>query len=52
MTLVDLAEGVGITVANLSILKNDRAKAIRFTTLTSICDALACTPGDLFSVTD
>ena len=52
MTLVDLAEGVGITVANLSILKNDRAKAIRFTTLTSICDALACTPGDLLSVTD
>lgn len=52
MTLVDLAEAVGITVANLSILKNDRAKAIRFTTLTAICDALDCTPGDLFSVAD
>lgn len=50
MTLVDLADEVGITVANLSILKNDRARAIRFTTLTSICDALACTPGDLFSL--
>jgi len=50
MTLVDLADAVGITVANLSILKNDRAKAIRFTTLTAICDVLDCTPGDLFSV--
>ena len=50
MTLVDLADAVGITVANLSILKNDRAKAIRFTTLTAICDVLGCTPGDLFSV--
>lgn len=50
MTLVELAEVVGITVANLSILKNDRAKAIRFTTLTSICDALDCSPGDVFSV--
>jgi len=50
MTLVDLADAVGITVANLSILKNDRAKAIRFTTLTAICDALGCTPGDLFTV--
>lgn len=50
MTLVDLADAVGITVANLSILKNDRAKAIRFTTLTAICDVLGCTPGDLFSL--
>ena len=50
MTLVDLADAVGITVANLSILKNDRAKAIRFTTLTAICDVLGCRPGDLFSV--
>lgn len=50
MTLVDLADSVGITVANLSILKNDRAKAIRFTTLTAICDALDCTPGDVFSI--
>ncbi len=52
MTLVDLADAVGITVANLSILKNDRAKAIRFTTLTAICDVLGCTPGDLFSIAD
>lgn len=51
MTLVDLADAVGITVANLSILKNDRAKAIRFTTLTAICDVLNCTPGDMFSIT-
>ena len=50
MTLVDFADAVGITVANLSILKNDRAKAIRFTTLTAICDVLDCTPGDLFSI--
>lgn len=50
MTLVDLADAVGITVANLSILKNDRAKAIRFTTLTAICDVLGCAPGDLFSL--
>jgi len=50
MTLTELAETVGITIVNLSVLKNDRAKAIRFTTLTAICDALACTPGDLFVV--
>ena len=52
MTLVDLADAVGITVANLSILKNDRAKAIRFTTLTAICSVLACTPGDLLSIAE
>ena len=52
MTLVALAEQVGVTVANLSVLKNDRAKAIRFSTLTAICDALQCSPGDLFSVAD
>lgn len=50
MTLVELAAVVDITVINLSILKNDRAKAIRFSTLTAICDALGCQPGDLFSV--
>ncbi len=50
MTLVELSDLVGITVANLSILKNDRARAIRFSTLTSICDALDVQPGDLFSV--
>lgn len=50
MTLVELSDLVGITVANLSILKNDRARAIRFSTLTGICDALGVQPGDLFSV--
>lgn len=51
MTLTELADAVGITIVNLSVLKNDRAKAIRFSTLTSICDVLDCQPGDLFSVT-
>ena len=50
MTLTELAQRVGITVVNLSILKNDRAKAIRFTTLTRICDVLDCQPGDVFSI--
>ena len=50
MTLIDLAERVGITPVNLSILKNDRAKAIRFSTLSAICEALGCQPGDLFSI--
>ena len=50
MTLTELAERVGVTVVNLSVLKNDRAKAIRFSTLTAICDALDCTPGDLLSL--
>lgn len=52
MTLAELAERVGVTVVNLSVLKNDRAKAIRFTTLTAICRELRCQPGDLFSVQD
>jgi putative transcriptional regulator len=51
MTLTELADRVGVTVVNLSILKNDRAKAVRFSTLTLICDALGCQPGDLFTVT-
>ena len=50
MTLTVLAETVGITPVNLSILKFDRAKAIRFSTLSAICDVLDCQPGDLFSV--
>jgi putative transcriptional regulator len=50
MTLVELSELVGITVANLSILKNDRARAIRFSTLTAVCDVLEIQPGDLFTV--
>ncbi|MFJ8946120.1 helix-turn-helix domain-containing protein [Streptomyces sp. NPDC102395] len=50
MTLSELAARVGVTVANLSVLKNDRAKAIRFSTLTAICHELDCQPGDLLSV--
>ena len=45
----ELAERVGITPANLSILKNDRAKAIRFSTLAALCRELDCQPGDLLS---
>jgi len=51
ITIVELARRTGITVATLSVLKNNRAKAIRFSTLTAICHALACQPGDLLSVT-
>ena len=47
MTLTDLADRVGITLANLSILKTGKAKAIRFSTLEAICAALNCQPGDL-----
>ncbi|MGW6318135.1 helix-turn-helix domain-containing protein [Streptomyces sp. NPDC055099] len=47
MTLTELAERVGVTHANLSILKNGRARAIRFTTLTRVCEVLNCRPGDL-----
>jgi putative transcriptional regulator len=50
MTLTELADRVGVTVVNLSILKNGRAKAVRFSTLTLICDVLGCQPGDLLSV--
>lgn len=50
MTLAELSERVGLSVVNLSILKNNRAKAVRFTTLTALCDALDCSPGDLFSL--
>jgi putative transcriptional regulator len=49
MTLVELADKVGVTVVNLSVLKNNRARAIRFSTLTAVCDVLDCQPGDLFS---
>ncbi len=45
--LNDLSEKVGITEANLSILKNDKAKAIRFSTLQALCKVLDCQPGDL-----
>ena len=47
MSVTELAEKVGITMANLSILKNDKAKAIRFSTLAAICQALQCQPGDI-----
>jgi putative transcriptional regulator len=50
MTLTELAQRVDVTVVNLSILKNGRARAVRFSTLTAICDVLACQPGDLLSV--
>jgi putative transcriptional regulator len=50
MTLAALAEAVGVTVVNLSVLKNNRAKAIRYSTLTAICDVLGCSVGDLLSV--
>ena len=50
MSLVELSARAGVTVANLSVLKNDRARAVRFSTLTAICDALGCTPGELFSI--
>jgi putative transcriptional regulator len=49
MTLTDLAHRVGITIVNLSILKNGRAKAIRFTTLTKLCEVLDCQPADLLT---
>jgi putative transcriptional regulator len=49
MTLTELSERVGVSVVNLSILKNDRARAIRFSTLTRLCEVLGCQPGDLLS---
>lgn len=49
MTLTELSERVGVTIVNLSILKNGHAKAIRFTTLTKLCQALDCQPADLLS---
>ena len=50
MSLVQLASLTGITVANLSVLKNDRARAVRFSTLTAVCDVLGCQPGDILEV--
>ena len=47
MTLTQLADRVGMTLANLSILKTGKARAIRFSTLNSICGALSCQPGDI-----
>ena len=47
MSVTDLAEKVGITLANMSVLKNGKAKAVRISTLIKLCDALDCQPGDL-----
>ena len=47
MSVTELAEKVGITMANISVLKNGKAKAIRFSTLGAICKALECQPGDI-----
>ncbi|MGO1851640.1 MULTISPECIES: helix-turn-helix domain-containing protein [unclassified Microbacterium] len=47
MTLTSLADQVGVSIVNLSVLKNDRAKAIRFSTLVAICDVLDCEVGEL-----
>ena len=49
MSMSELSEKVGITMANLSILKTGKAKAIRFSTLEAICEALDCQPGDILS---
>jgi putative transcriptional regulator len=47
MTLTELSERIGITLANLSILKTGKARAVRFSTLEAVCEALQCQPGDL-----
>jgi putative transcriptional regulator len=52
MTLTELAKRMNVTVVNLSVLKNGRARAIRFSTLTAICDALDCRPGDLLDLSN
>ena len=49
MSVTELSEEVGITMANISILKNEKAKAIRFSTLNEICRALDCQPGDILA---
>lgn len=51
MSLTDLSEKIGITLANLSILKTGKARAVRFSTLEAICEALQCQPGDLLGFT-
>ena len=52
MSLNELSEKVGITLANLSILKNNKAKAIRFSTLEALCKALECQPADILEFVD
>ena len=49
MTLTELSQRVGITIANLSVLKSGRARAVRFTTLDAICREMQCQPGDLLA---
>lgn len=49
MTLTELSDRIGITLANLSVLKTGKARAIRFSTLDAICEALECQPGDLLA---
>jgi putative transcriptional regulator len=49
MSVTELAERVGITIANLSVLKNGKAKAVKLSTLMALCEALDCQPGDLLS---
>ena len=51
MSVTELSEKVGITMANISIFKNGKAKAIRFTTLDKICEVLECQPGDILEYT-
>lgn len=52
MSVTELSEKVGITMANLSILKNGKAKAVRFSTLEALCKALDCQPGDILEYKD
>lgn len=52
MTLTRLSELVGVSIVNLSVLKNDRARAIRFSTLTAVCEALDCEIGELLVLAD
>jgi putative transcriptional regulator len=50
LTVTELADRVGVTVVNLSVLKNGRARAIRLSTLTALCEALDCQPGELLTL--
>jgi len=52
MTLTELAERAGISIVNLSVLKNNRARAVRFSTLTAVCEALGCDVADLLRLAD
>jgi putative transcriptional regulator len=52
MSVTELTERVGITMANISILKNGKARAVRFSTLEAICRALECQPGDIIKFTE